>query len=118
MVHVSGALAQSTSPLAVCMIRRTTKDALNEPEASVGAKPVWLMSQSSAVPKLLLFLHSAQPTDELDVNPVPATVTDCRLRRSVDGVTVTAGDTCTTGASDEGAGSVDVVGAGSVMVVG
>src|SRR6476469_4098178 len=129
MLHVPGAAAQSTSPLGVCRMRRAVNDALNAPDASVAAAPVWVVSQSAASPELL-FLHSAKPTDTFGVKPVPATVTVCRCTRPVDGVTVNDGVANATGVSAAGAvasgavasgavssGAVVALGAGDVVVV-
>src|SRR6476660_9577746 len=114
MLHVPGASAQSTSPLGVCRMRRAVKDALNAPDPSVEAMPVWLVSQSPASPELL-FLHSAKPTVTFGVKPVPATVTVCRCTKPVDGVTVTDGVANATGASAAGAASSGVVVSGVVV---
>ena len=59
MLHVPGAAAQSTSPFGVCRMRRTANGALNAPDPSALANPVWVVSQSPASPELL-FLHCGE----------------------------------------------------------
>src|SRR6476620_734020 len=98
MLQFPGAVAQSTSPLGVCRMRRTVNGALNAPVLSVVAAPVCVVSQSLASPELVL-LHSAKPTDTFGVKPVPEMVTLCRCTKPVDGVTVTTGLTSAVGVS-------------------
>src|SRR3954453_17710897 len=115
MLHVPGVVAQSTSPFAVCRMRCTANGAVNAPDESVLAVPVWLTSQSLPSPEPL-FLHSAHPTPVLGVKPVPEMVTVCSVTSPVDGVTVTAGLTSAVGVSTAaGAGVSGAVVSGAVV---